>query len=447
MKTISKGILTTLFLTLTIGFVFGQKGFEDGSKHGHGEDSVRCIMNLSLYREYVKQDNFELAKSSWAIVYSECPKASLYIYIDGIKIIENSIKNEQDATLKAELVDSMMRIYDKRIKYYGKKGYVLGNKGVDFIKYSENTAENMQKGYNWLKESIQLEKTNSGPAELVTYMQASKVLFSAGVINGGQVVSDYGTITDIIDQIIKKGGKGSANMEKAKPSIDQIFENSGAASCDDLVPFYAKKFKENPNDIDFLKKSTDLLRATKCNDSKLFFDMISKLNSVEPTAKLAYELAKLNFAKENLSEAARYHKQAIELDQDNIQKAKNYLELGDVTRRLGDFVQARNYALKSIELDPSSGYPYLLIGTMYASSENTCGENEFDQKAVYWVAVDKMMKAKSIDAKLTEDVNKFIESYKARFPDNETIFFYGHTEGETYTVGCWINEKTTIRAR
>ncbi len=61
MKTIAKGILTTLFLALTISFVFGQKGYVDGSKYGHGEDSVRCIMNLSLYREYVKQDNYDLA--------------------------------------------------------------------------------------------------------------------------------------------------------------------------------------------------------------------------------------------------------------------------------------------------------------------------------------------------------------------------------------------------
>lgn len=448
MKTLAKGILTTLFLTLTIGFVFGQKGVEDGSRFGHGEDSIRCIKNLSIYRSNVKNDDYsEITKNSWSIVYQECPKASKYIYIDGIKMIEKDIKNEEDAAKKVELLDSMMSIYDQRIQYYGQKGYVLGNKGIDYIKYSENTVENFQKGYDWLKQSIELEKTKSGPAELVTFMSASKVLFSSGAIEGGQVVSDYGMITDIIDALIKKGGKDGSKMERAKPSIDKLFEESGAASCEDLIPFYAEKFEETPEDVDFLKKSTSLLRSTGCNDSELFFSMVDKLISLEPTAKLASELAKLSKQNENLEAAAKYYKQAIELEVEDAKKAKYYLELGDVTRRLGNYSQARTYALNSIEFDPESGYPYLLIGNIYAAASESCGEEDFEQKAVYWAAVDKFVKAKTIDAELTEDANKFIEAYRPHFPDNETIFFQGYKEGDSYTVGCWINETTTVRSR
>lgn len=445
MKTIAKGILTTLFLALTFSFVFGQKAYVDGSKYGHGEDSVRCIMNLSLYREYVKQDNYELSQNSWAIVYNECPKASLYIYIDGIKMIENSIKKENDAATKATLVDSMMRIYDQRIKYFGKKGYVLGNKGVDYIKYSENTVENMQKGYDFLKESIQLEKNESGPAQLLTFMQASNALLQANAFNAGQVVSDYGVVSEIVDAVIKKGGKDGARMEPAKAPIDQIFE--GVASCDELVPFYAKKFAETPEDVEFLKKSTDLLRATKCNNTELFFNMASRLNTLAPAADLAYELARITNQADKLDAATKFYTQAIGLELDNVKKAKYYLELGDVTRRLGNYQQARTYALNSAELDATSGYPYLLIGNIYAAASKSCGEEEFGQKAVYWAAVDKFLKAKAIDATLTDDANKFIDAYRPFFPDNETIFFYGLKEGDTYTVGCWINEKTTVRAR
>ena len=447
MKTLAKGILTTLILTLTIGFVFGQKGVEDGSRFGHGEDSIRCIKNLSLYREYARQKNYDLALDGWTIVYIECPKASKYIYIDGIKMIESVIKKEKDEAKKEALVDSMMNIYDKRIKYFGEKGKVLGYKGVRFIKYKENTAENFKTGYEWLKQSIELEKTKSGPSELVTFMSASKALFSAGEIEGGQVVSDYGMVSEVIDAIIAKGGKKGANMEKAKPSIDQTFESSGAASCEDLVPFYAKKFEQTPEDIEFLKKSTALLRSTKCTEEELFFTLVDKLNSLEPNAELAYELAKLSNKNENLEDAARYYKQAIELEVEDVQKAKYYLELGDVTRRLGNYSQARTYALNSAELDGTSGYPYLLIGNIYAAASKSCGEEDFQQKAVYWAAVDKFIKAKTVDSELTDDANKFIEAYRPHFPDNETIFFQGYKEGDKFTVGCWINEVTTVRAR
>jgi len=448
MKTIAKGILTAFLVTLSTIFVFGQRGVEDGSRFGHGEDSITCVKNLSLYRSNVKNKDYgDITLNSWSIVYTECPKSSKYIYIDGIKMIVKEIKKTDDLAQKAILIDSMMHIYDQRIKYYNEKGKVLGYKGVDFIKYSENSVENMQTGYGYLKESVELQKYKSKATQLLTYMQASKALFSADAIEGGQVVEDYGKISEVCDYIIDNQKKGYERIAKAKPSIDQVFENSGAASCDDLVPYYETKFADKSEDLEFLKKSTGLLRTTKCTDSEIFFTMANKLNSMEPTAQLAYELAKLSTHAEKFNDATTYFKQAIELETEDLQKSKYYLELSDVTRRMENFTQARTYALKSAELDPTSGYPYLLIGTMYAASHKMCGEEELEQKSVYWVAVDKMMKAKSIDPELTEDANKFIESYKARFLDNETIFFYGLKEGSTYTVGCWINEKTSVRAR
>ncbi len=446
MKTLAKGILTAL-LILAISSVFGQKGVEDGSRFGHGADSIRCIRNFSLFREYVKQNNYDLAKEPWKIVYAECPKATKYIYIDGIRMLEIDIKKTNDEIQKEVLIDSMMNIYDQRIKYYGQKGYVLGNKGVNFIKYSKSSVENMQKGYDFLKESITIEKHKSGPAQLLTFMQASNSLFKAQAIEAGEVVADFGMIVEITDLVIKSGTNRAPNMKMVKASVENIFEESGAANCDDLVPFYATKYAETPEDIEFLRKATDLLRSTKCTDSDLFFNMAEKLNSIEPSALLAKELAKINNQKENLEDAARYYKQAIEMQSDNIEKANYYLELGDVTRRLGNYSQARTYALNSIELNPENGYPYLLIGNIYAASSKSCSEDNFEQKAVYWAAVDKFAKAKSIDPELAVDANKFIEAYRPHFPDTETIFFYGLKVGDTYTVECWINEKTTVRSR
>ena len=446
MKTLAKGILTTLFLILTI-VVFGQKGVEDGSKYGHGEDSIRCIKNMSLYREYVKQKSYDIALDSWKIVYTECPKASLYTYIDGIKMIKSTIRKTEDQAQKNILVDSMMRIYDKRIKYFNKKGFVLGNKGLDLIKYSENTVETRERGYGYLKESIELQKYKSKASQLLTFMQTSKYLFTADIIDGGQVVTDYGMVIEIAEYIIANKKKGYKNVIKAKPSVDQVFETSGAATCEDLIPFYTAKFAETPEDTEFLKKSISMLRATKCTDSDFFFEISKKLNSIEPTATLAYELARTKNQAEKLDESVIYYKQAIELEVEDLQKAKYYLELADVTRRLGDYPQARTYALKSIEFDTTSGLPYIIIGNIYAASCESCAEKEFEQKAVYWAAVDKFVKAKKVDPELTDDANKYIEAYKAHFPDNETIFFYGFKQGDSYTVECWINEKTTVRAR
>ena len=83
---------------------------------------------------------------------------------------------------------------------------------------------------------------------------------------------------------------------------------------------------------------------------------------------------------------------------------------------------------------------------MYAAS-NSCGANEFENKAVYWLAIDVYKKAKSIDASLTAMVANKIASYSKRYPDKETAFFHGYQNGQNYTVGCWINRTTTIRLK
>jgi len=202
MKTLVKSTLTAILVTISVIALYGQKGIEDGSRFGHGEDSIRCLTNLSLYREYVKQNNYAPAIAPWQIVYSECPKASKYVFIDGVKMVTDAILKETDPANKLQLVDSLMNIYDKRVKYFGQLGYVLGRKGIDYNRFTENTPKNLNTAYEFLKKSVEMERTQSGAQELFTLMQISKDLFIAKSIEGGQVVSDYAFISDLIDQNI-----------------------------------------------------------------------------------------------------------------------------------------------------------------------------------------------------------------------------------------------------
>jgi len=100
---------------------------------------------------------------------------------------------------------------------------------------------------------------------------------------------------------------------------------------------------------------------------------------------------------------------------------------------------------KAIALRMGWGSPYLLIGDMYSSSTKLCGENDFEISAVYWVAVDKYRKAKAVDASIAEDASKKIAIYSQYFPNKKDAFFYGYTDGQSYIVGCWIKETTTVR--
>ena len=44
-------MVTALFaLSLSATAVFAQKGVEDGSRFGHGQDSLNCLKNISVYQ-------------------------------------------------------------------------------------------------------------------------------------------------------------------------------------------------------------------------------------------------------------------------------------------------------------------------------------------------------------------------------------------------------------
>jgi hypothetical protein len=120
--------------------------------------------------------------------------------------------------------------------------------------------------------------------------------------------------------------------------------------------------------------------------------------------------------------------------------------LADTYRNLKNFPKARSYAVQVTELRPEDGNPYILIGDLYAASAKECGSDDLTTKVAYWAAVDKYYKAKSIDPSLEDAANERINTYSKVFPSTETVFFHDLKEGDSYTVGCWINETTTVRA-
>jgi len=51
-----------------------------------------------------------------------------------------------------------------------------------------------------------------------------------------------------------------------------------------------------------------------------------------------------------------------------------------------------------------------------------------------------------VEPDMAASMSKLISAYQKHFPTKEVMFFYNITDGDPYTVGCWINEKTTARS-
>jgi hypothetical protein len=88
----------------------------------------------------------------------------------------------------------------------------------------------------------------------------------------------------------------------------------------------------------------------------------------------------------------------------------------------------------------------MLIGNAYAGVK--ISGDDFENLAVYWVAVDYFTKAKQVDPNLASNVSESINIYSGSFPTKTECFFRSITEeGASYQVGGWINETTSVRFR
>ena len=92
MKRIKVFTITTLLFIVT--FSYSQKFGPTP------EDSIECIKNLSLYREYFKQwrrkgytgETIKDIVPHWRYCFIKCPKATENIYINGVKIFSHLLK-------------------------------------------------------------------------------------------------------------------------------------------------------------------------------------------------------------------------------------------------------------------------------------------------------------------------------------------------------------------
>lgn len=433
---------------------------DDGSKYG--KDSITCIMNLSLYREFYKQwkqskyknSSITDAMKSWRWVFSNCPRATENIYVDGVKMINYKIKKEKEAAIKNKLIDTLMMVYDQRIKYFPYKhsttrpqeGAILGRKGVDYYKF--DPAKNYLETNKILGRAIDLDKGNAKGPVYVYYFRTITKMAQKGDSDTAAVVDAYDMISDYVDANISKYEKLQKQKKveewrNIKGNIENTFEPF--ANCNDLVRIYQKKYDTNPEDIALLKKITKLLDKKNCINSKLYFEATIALYKLSPSPESAYLIGKMMLSDKKYNEAVPYLEEATKMEnEDKAYKALIYL--AEDFQSLNKFQKARAIALKAAKLKPSEGKPYIIIGDLYAASAKDCGNDELTKKATYWVAVDKYKKARSVEPELAISMAKRISSYQKYFPPTELLFFHNLNEGDNYKVECWIYETTTVRA-
>ena len=401
-----------------------------------GSDSVTCITNLSLYREYYKQKNYDDALSPWRWTFFNCPQSSGNIFKNGPVIIKSIMK--KDKANKAAYIDTLMQIYDKRIQFFGKEGFVLGLKGSDILRYDK---DNYEKAYEILKKSYDLEKNKSSAGAISSYFKSATLMEKNGKLEKQNVLELYAELSEAIDFNLENNPKKNKYYSQTSLNVESLF--TPYADCDALLNIFTDKFAKSPEDVKLLKRILKVMDKKECTENNLFFEVSSKLYEIEPSALAASKMGKMSISRSEYAQAIKYAKEAIDLESDSEAQAKYYLGLADAYRNAGSFSQARQAAYKALDLKSNWGEAYMSLGNIYVAGAKSCG-NEFDQKTVYWIAVDMFNLAKR-DQDVESRAKKSINTYSKYFPNTEVCFFNNVEKNSDYRIECWINKTTVAR--
>ncbi len=453
-----KAIIALFALTSSVAMA--QKGVEDGSRFGHGQDSIDCLNNLSLYGEYVKTKNYAEAYPYWQKVFADAPISQHSIYTNGVVILKKLIAATKDMTERKKYADELMSVYDQQLQYLDKLNllrkspwtdfYVKGEKAHTYITYYPGMDVN--KAYEMLSEAIELGKADNQYYIIGDFMKISTQKFKNDDTHREQLIQDYITASGYINTIAEAANNSTSAQKEAllkavattKENVDAYFINSGAADCGQLEAIYAPKVEDNKDNLEYLKKVVSIMGMLSCTESDTYYTASEYAHNIAPTAETAAGCAYRYFKRGDVNKSIEFFDQAIELDSTNLGKAEYSYKAAVILNSDKQLGKAKGYVTRAISLNGNKGAYYILLAYIYAAAPRWNDDANLNN-CKYYAVLDKLYQAKRVDESVTEEANKMIAAYSTHTPAVEELFFLGYKKGDQVKVGGIINETVTIR--
>jgi tetratricopeptide (TPR) repeat protein len=393
----------------------------------------------ALYVDMLKAGRYQEAIPPHNWLLENTPDLNESLYQNGAKLYEELVDVEKDAAKKSEYQDKAMEMYDLRIKYFGREDYVLNRKVYPAYKFYKDDKDKSQELLEMFNRAFELNGTKFSTGNAAAYMDVvRRFKIYGGEISDEEIINIYSKLTDLLEKKIESGRQVDYT-KRTLETLDKILAGTVDLNCDFVESILGPKFEVEP-DVKIAKKIFSLMLTGKCTDRPLAFEAAKVVNEAEPSFGIAKFLAVRAASEGDIPTAMDFYRQSLELTDENIKKAEIYMGMSRLEANNGNKVEARSNARKSLAFDPSNKEAYSLIGNLYMSSFDECkqGEKKTDDYAIFWAAY-KMYK-------LAGDSDGMAKA-RQLFPTIEDIFNDEYQEGNTFQVGCWINETVTIERR
>lgn len=417
------------------------------NKFGAGPDSLKSIQQYSLYREYFKQKNYPEAMKFWPYVYSVAPGLHKNVIYNGITYYNEKVKATDAGAQRDIYLDSLVMLHSHKMHCYKGEVKVKSKIGWLLQKYRPTAKDEI---FNLYKDVIDKGGNEAPYYTLLPFYQELLNKLDRGEVTAEEALEYKDKIQEIVDENADDAKYGKKYTDKMA-AIENIFNTNKKVGtlfdCTVMGPKMKADYESMKNDVKWVK-TTYYKMKKGCEDDPFTQQLFLQYINLEPTAKsMMYMYSKMMKAGDQVG-AAEYLQKAINLETDPVKKASYILREANGKYAAKDYSGARTLAKQVIELDPSNGKAYLMIGRMYAASGKLCGPGTgWESQRVIFPALDYFNKAKQADPSVASEAQELINRYWQYLPEKSELFMKGIKVGSPIFIGCWIQENSTVRAK
>lgn len=407
----------------------------DDWKWPEGEMKATAEEKNVLYTDALRNSNFEAAKKPHQWILQNAPDLNTAIYINGEKIYKGLMESTKDEAQQQVYFDSLIMMYDMRVKYCGEEEAVIVREAYETYKQNAKKVSELPNMLKLFDRAFELKGTDMDYYVIQPYMGTivNNVKYVKN-LSEEEILERYDNIMSIIEYNIAQG-KNLDRWEGYKTNVTSMLVGIVNIDCDFVKKNLEPKFRENPDDLKLAKKIFGYMLNGKCTDDPLWLEAGMKIVEEEPDFGLLKNIA-LKLKGVDNAKAELYFNKALESTEDPGNKADMYIQLG--TLKSG--AAAREMYRKALAADPTKREAYGAIGYLYYGSFESCAGKQdiVKDRAVFLAAYDMFERAGN---------SKMMQAASEQFPSKEEIFTYNYNAGASISVGCWIGETTTIRTR
>lgn len=420
------------------------------------EDKKKAEECVAVWGDAMKAGgNLKSAVPAIQWMLTNAPQWNTKLYIDGITIYDRLADAEADPGKKKVLVDSLLMLFDLRVKNCNDEVNVLNRKAYASFKFNQKSKEALPSLLSLYDRVFEISGTNVTDGNLVAYMTTIKNNQTLHKnLTEEQILQRYDKVSAVLDAkiaaakaIAAKDPNKAGDVDKLKgisDAVNSILAGLVNFTCDRVKSTLAPKFKQNPNDLALAKKIFKFMLEGKCADDPLALDAGEAIHTLSPENERDFGLLKFLIAsyisKGQYDRAEALLKEAMTMPLKATEKGEAQFYMGSIEAKKKNYSAAREMFRQAATADASNKEAWEKIGDLYYNSFDDCSKKSSlaEDRLVYIAAYEMYQKAGN---------SAGMARAKAQFPSKEEIFLLNWQKGSTQRVGCWIQESVVLNTR